>query len=118
MLLQPLPRLNTMLKYKDSRLNKKNKISNMQRTSNLFSKRFKLMLIKLLPRRRKIKRKRNFSKQIKPKLEPNLPARLNSNKQELKNLKLILKLPRKRLSKWQKSKLHLLSSNSSSKERK
>lgn len=118
MLLQLLPRLNTTLKFKDSSLNKKNKISNMQRTSNLFSKRFKLMLIKLLHRRRKIKRKRNYSKLIKLKLEPNLPARLNSSKQELKNLKLILKLPRKRLSKWQKSKLLLLSSNSSNKERK
>jgi len=44
-------------------------------------------------------RKKNFSKPTRLKLEHNLLARLNSSKLELKNLKLILMLRRKRLSK-------------------
>jgi hypothetical protein len=92
------------LKLKDLKLNKKRQISSLQRILNLFNRRLRHMPRKLQHRRRKIKKKKNFSKPTKPKLELLLQARLNNSKQELKNSKQILKLPRKRLSKWLRSK--------------
>jgi len=113
MLLRKLLWLSMRLKLPDLRPNKRNKISRMQRTLNLFNRRLRHMPLKLLPKRRKIKKKKNFSRPTKPNLELVLQARLNSNKPELKNSKLTLKQLRRRLRIWPKSKLNLPRSNSS-----
>jgi len=68
---------------------------------------------KLLPRRRKIKKKKDSSRPTKQNLELVLPARSNSNKPELKSSKLTSKLLRERLRIWPKSKPNLPRSNSS-----
>lgn len=82
------------LKLLDLKLNKRKQISSLQRTLNLFNRRLRHMPRKLQLRRRKIKRKKNFSRPTKLKLELLLQARLNNSKPELKSSKQILKLPR------------------------
>lgn len=64
-LLRRLPWLNMKLKWPDLKLNKRRQISRMQRTSNLFNRRLRLMPLKSLQKRKNNKRKTNFSKQTR-----------------------------------------------------
>lgn len=64
-LLRRLLWLNMKLKWPDLKLNKRRLISRMQRTSNLFNRRLRLMPLKSLQKRKNNKRKTNFSKQTR-----------------------------------------------------
>ena len=79
----------------------------MQRTLNLFNRRLRHMPLKLLPKRRKIKNRKNFSRPTKPNLELVLQARLNSNKPELLRRRSSRKNKNKKLRKRSSLKMKL-----------
>jgi len=102
------------LKLKSFSLSNRSRISNMQRISKLSKRELKLIPRKLLLKRKLMNRKKNYSKLTKQKSEPESRVKLNNRELELKNLRKILKLQRKKLSKWLQRKPNLPNLNSRS----